>query len=175
MSGPLFPNTLGLMFVPACAAIFINFFSGCTKQFTLSYVFAFLVGVLTLYFSHPNAVFTMAVLLAPYVVLLFSSWYIRKKQHEDSVVSLSVRLISLAIPSLFILVIWIVCFINPALSNTVSFTWGITASHLQAIVNVLSLLLFDFRLVIIFLLYSWQLVSLSCFGTTSARGFVSHI
>lgn len=143
VSGPLFPNTLGLMFVPACVAIFINFFSGCTKQFTLSYVFAFLVGVLTLYFSHPNAVFTMAVLLAPYVVLLFSSWYIRKKQHEDSAVSLSVRLISLAIPSLFILVIWIVCFINPALSNTVSFTWGITASHLQAIVNVLSL---SFRL-----------------------------
>lgn len=143
VSGPLFPNTLGLMFVPACAAIFINFFSGCTKQFTLSYVFAFLVGVLTLYFSHPNAVFTMAVLLAPYVVLLFSSWYIRKKQHEDSAVSLSVRLISLAIPSLFILGIWIVCFINPALSNTVSFTWGITASHLQAIVNVLSL---SFRL-----------------------------
>lgn len=143
VSGPLFPNTLGLMFVPACAAIFINFFSGCTKQFTLSYVFAFLVGVLTLYFSHPNAVFTMAVLLAPYVVLLFSSWYIRKKQHEDSAVSLSVRLISLVIPSLFILVIWIVCFINPALSNTVSFTWGITASHLQAIVNVLSL---SFRL-----------------------------
>lgn len=143
VSGPLFPNTLGLMFVPACVAIFINFFSGCTKQFTLSYVFAFLGGVLTLYFSHPNAVFTMAVLLAPYVVLLFSSWYIRKKQHEDSAVSLSVRLISLAIPSLFILVIWIVCFINPALSNTVSFTWGITASHLQAIVNVLSL---SFRL-----------------------------
>lgn len=143
VSGPLFPNTLGLMFVPACVAIFINFFSGCRKQFTLSYVFAFLVGVLTLYFSHPNAVFTMAVLLAPYVVLLFSSWYIRKKQHEDSAVSLSVRLISLAIPSLFILVIWIVCFINPALSNTVSFTWGITASHLQAIVNVLSL---SFRL-----------------------------
>ena len=140
VSGPLFPNTLGLMFVPA---IFINFFSGCTKQFALSYVFAFLAGVLTLYFSHPNAVFTMAVLLAPYVVLRFSSWYIGKKQHGDSAVSLSVRLISLAIPSLFILVIWIVCFINPALSNTVSFTWGITASHLQAIVNVLSL---SFRL-----------------------------
>lgn len=143
VSGPLFPNTLGLMLVPSCAAIFINFFSDYTKRFNLSYVFAFLLGVFALYFSHPNAVFTMAVLLAPFVVLRFSIWFIEKKQLANSVVPLSVRLISLTIPSLLILVIWILCFINPALSNTVSFTWGITASHLQAIVNVMSL---SFRL-----------------------------
>lgn len=143
VSGPLFPNTLGLMLVPACAAIFINFYDSDTKRFSLNYVTAFLVGVITLCFSHPNSIFTMAVLLAPFVVLRFSSWYIEKQQNANSVVSLSARLISLTIPSLLILVIWFVCFINPALSNTVSFTWGITASHLQAIVNVLSL---SFRL-----------------------------
>lgn len=143
VSGPLFPNTLGLMLVPACAAIFISTIGTCAKRFSLNYVAAFLLGVLSLCFSHPNAIFTMAVLLAPFVVLRFSRWYVVKQKNVDSDMSLSVRLTSLAIPALLILVIWIVCFINPALSNTVSFTWGVTASHLQAIINVLAL---SFRL-----------------------------
>lgn len=142
VSGPLFPNTLGLMLMPACAALFI-LTVGADKNKTARLLLfsAFLVGVFALGAAHPNSIFAMVVLLAPFVVYRFSKWFVSKKEEKLATgrTSFGVAIASFVIPVMAIVIIWTVCFLSPVFKGATSFTWAPTASHLQAVVNAVAL------------------------------------
>ena len=142
VSGPLFPNTLGLMLVPACAALFILSIDADRNKTTRLLLFSsFLVGVFALGVAHPNSIFVMVVFLAPFVVYRFSKWYVSKK--EEKLIAgrapFGVVFASFTIPVIIIAVIWTACFLSPLFKGVTSFTWAPTASHLQAVVNAVAL------------------------------------
>ncbi len=137
VSGPLFPNTLGFSLVPACAALLIMFvrsfserhlFPGALPRLTI----LLLIGLIALGLAHPNAVFTLVVFVAPFI--LFKVFFFTERLG-----SASKRALILCCAVVIFAVIWVSLYFSPFLYGTTHFRWDSTASLSQAIVNCFAL------------------------------------
>lgn len=133
--GPLFPNLFAFSFIPAVMASFIlmcreisNSLWWCACR---DCVVVFL-GALTVFLGHPNGIFSLIVLLAPY--LMYWGWGELKEQG----ISLLFRVVFAMAYLLFICVFWVVCYSLPMFSSVVGVSWpAINNSFLGAAADAL--------------------------------------
>lgn len=71
--GPLYPNLLGYSVLPAVMAVYVSVIDPAFGKKTISKLFLLVVGLASLVFMHPNAVFVGIVFLVPYTVSHFLS------------------------------------------------------------------------------------------------------
>ena len=133
--GPLYPNFLGYALLP----LFVSFLllAGLAPRTRLKAVYCvlFLFSFFLLLCAHPNAVFTGAVFLVPY---LGSTIY------RSVLKRVGRRSLAVAASSLFFVVfmlLWITACNLPALQGVVTYGWEPYAKNTQAIANVLLLAL----------------------------------
>ncbi len=136
--GPLHPNLMSYVLLPAVIFSFYMFFED--GQLVADRVCAgalFVMGMITVAASQPNAVFTAAVFLAPFVVWQASRLADLSALRRHAV-AWRVALSAAAI--VIVALIWQFCFGLDALQDTVTFDiWKATTNPAQAVVNVLTL------------------------------------
>lgn len=133
--GPLFPNLCALSFLPSIVWLFVkaSFPSTLTFKARLSLFVAFLLASIGMALSHPNAIFSAAVILIPYCVYLASTRALFPKSRL-----LTPRLQSIA-TIVFCAAIWIALRHSPAFKGVTSFNWAAYCSKWQSLINVLTL------------------------------------
>lgn len=191
VSGPLFPNTLGFSLVLPCSVAFILAMEKISnRRSPFLELVCFFIGLFSLSVSHPSSVFTMAVLLAPYLVYFTAAYFARR----DEPLSKPLRVASYAVPIVLVFLVWIICYYAPPLKSVTSFTWAPTGSFLQSILNVITLkyrfpdtnyllsilvLMGLFRLVVCskyrWLVFSYLLAALVFVVGSSSNGFLQHL
>lgn len=137
ISGPLYPNFAGFALVPLVCGLFLSLFKKERKSLRIARIVLLLVGVGAAGCMHANAVFTCAVLLAPYCVYkiisrIWSSSFDKKRKVVFSILG------SLAFICIFV-AIWNALYHFPLLQGTVSYKWAPYADMRQEFVNILCL------------------------------------
>ena len=135
--GPLYPNTSAFCMALAVVAAFIMVFKGGLKRAwrVLSGAIV-LVGLVSLAFSQPNSVFTMVVLLAPFVVLLVSRLPRATKLSGRSLVF--ARVGAGAVAAVAIVCIWVALYKAPFLQSVITHLWDVEKTRLQALLSLLT-------------------------------------
>lgn len=136
--GPLYPNLMSYALLPAALSFFLAAFgNGLRPSDRVRHASLFVAGMVSVAASQPNAVFTAAVFLAPFVV-----WQVsriadapalrgrRRRAWRAGLALLAVVLIAL---------IWRFCYGLSALQSVVTYEWPATSTLAQAVVNVLTL------------------------------------
>lgn len=134
--GPLYPNMSAFCLVPAAAATFLLMFhagSSCKQRMGLAVVFVF--ALMSLALAQPNAVFTLAVLLAPFCIWQASRIPLSMKCKGKSCVAM--RILFGAIALAIIYAIWMACYNAPFLASVVQHTWLPYADRLEAFEDAL--------------------------------------
>ena len=137
--GPLYPNLAAFSLLPAVVALFIEALSpGGAKRERVRAGVLFAVGLVSLVFTHPNAVFTAGVFLAPFCVHRIASakdpntvgrripWFWKK---------------TLACAAFIVgaLALWVVLYDSPFLSSVVAYSWPSFTDVPGALSNVVFL------------------------------------
>lgn len=134
--GPLYPNMSAFCLIPATAATFLLVFQpGCSRQQRIGLVVVFFSALLSLALAQPNAVFTLAVLLAPFCIWQASRIPLSMKCKEKSCVVM--RILFGAIALAIIYTIWMACYNAPFLASVVQHTWLPYADRLEAFEDAL--------------------------------------
>ena len=134
--GPLYPNLSAFCMVPAAAAVFLlMFLPGCTRGQRVGLAVVFAIGLFSLAIAQPNAVFTLAVLLAPFCVWQVSRIPLLMKCEGKRRVVLRVAFGAVAV--LCIYGIWMACYHAPFLASVVQHTWQPYADMLEAFEDAL--------------------------------------
>ena len=136
--GPIFPNLASFAALPAVMVLFVAFWQrGLSASGRLLIVLALFVGIVGLALMQPNAVFTAAVFLAPYCVVLA---YRAGGRLPGKTLSVHAKKILAGMLCGFAIVaIWLLLYKTPFLQSTVSFSWPSFASVRQAVVNAVLL------------------------------------
>ncbi len=133
--GPLYPNLLGFCLLPGEMALLLNLVNTIEKKSPLEIIknaFLLLLGMTSLALAHTNTVFSLGLILAPYIIDKVGQ--LIKKRQQNLPVS-----ICLAIPLLIILTIWIIINRLPFMSNVVNCHWQSFTSVPQAFFSALFL------------------------------------
>ena len=134
--GPLYPNVSAFCLIPAAAATFLLMFQpGCSRKQRIGLVVVFFSALLSLALAQPNAVFTLAVLLAPFCIWQASRIPLSMKCKEKSCVVM--RILFGAIALAIIYTIWMACHNAPFLASVVQHTWLPYADRLEAFEDAL--------------------------------------
>lgn len=136
--GPLYPNMLAFATVPFIVLLLLGFISDRTpRRQRISCLAAFLLGMVVLVFVQTNAVFTVGVFAASFLIWKASSLSsqipILRKWGVAGKIALGLIAIAL------ILGIWCIAYNLPFLQNVVQYEWPSWLSKRQALVNVLTL------------------------------------
>lgn len=136
--GPLYPNMIAFCLVPAAAFCFIGLFSrgvGLLGRAAAAVLFA--LGLLCFVFAQPNAVFTTAMLLAPFCVrqAVRAADLVHVPASWKPFVQVGFALASIA----FIVGAWYVLYKMPFMQGVVGYSWPPTDTRLQAFVDAISL------------------------------------
>lgn len=132
-SGPLFPNFIGFSMVPAVLSSIIILFRGHKNTSYASLLISIIFGIVALGTSHPNAIFTLLVLLIPF---LASEVLFRIRTRTSHVIKSSFVAILFVC---FSVVLWYFFYNLPLFQSTVSYNWLSFASFRQEIINILFL------------------------------------
>ena len=136
--GPLYPNLLSFCLLPASASFFISFLEeNNTKLTRIKNGIAFVLSLASLVFSQTNAVFTLAVLLAPFCIHQVSRLAKLLPMYKTRPKTCKATLAAFAF--LLIACTWYVCYRLPFVQNQVSFTWSATMSTSEAVARALLL------------------------------------
>lgn len=136
--GPLYPNLLSYVLIPAAAAVFVKMFvPGLFAWQRTAFAFVFVMGLVSLALSQPNAVFSLGVFLAPYCVVLAMRIADAKRIPDSARPWLKVIFALLAIVA--IAGIWCVMYKMPFLRAVVAFEWPAKAEPVQALANIVLL------------------------------------
>lgn len=134
--GPLYPNMSAFCLIPATAATFLLMFQpGCSRKQRLGLVVVFFFALMSLALAQPNAVFTLAVLLAPFCIWQVSRIPLSMKCKGKSCVAM--RILFGAIALAVIYAIWMACYNAPFLASVVQHTWLPYADRLEAFEDAL--------------------------------------
>lgn len=126
--GPLYPNLLGFCLLPgeiALAIHILNEYPEWTVRLKFSNVSLFLLGIVSLALAHTNTIFSLGVILAPYVVVTTSK-YICK--HFPNLPQAMCR----ALPLLAIALIWLLFNQLPYMRSIVYCKWPAICSPVKA-------------------------------------------
>ncbi|MBE6470029.1 MAG: hypothetical protein E7001_08860 [Coriobacteriaceae bacterium] len=142
--GPLYPNAMALACLPAIATVFIKGVDGLMKGVkSVSSIIAFVLSIIGIVFIHPNGVFTLAVLLAPYCIQRSGSFAASHFGSSERGGNPPYRVLGWLIAFFAIGAIWVGLYFAPPFQSVVNFEW-------PAVYNVssgiLSLLLYKLRL-----------------------------
>lgn len=133
--GPLFPNLCGLACLPAVEALFI--YAAAPDTFKSQGVLGRILGLLAcgigLTLTHPNTIFTGAVLLIPYLCWVASTVDVSLFSHPTTS---SQRFFATAF---FFALIWTILRFSPPLIGVCSYNWPAIVNPWQAFFNVTSL------------------------------------
>lgn len=134
--GPLYPNLLSMTLLPCVIAAFLFLTSiTATTCERIRYLVAFVLGLLACSIAQPNAIFSAAVILAPYCI--FQT--VKVARHlNSSLTRRQVWLIGLGAFAV-IFAIWTLCYNLPFFHAVVSFVWPKRMSWTQAVFNAVSL------------------------------------
>lgn len=142
--GPLYPNAMSLACVPAIATVFIKGIDGLMKgNRSSSSVIAFAFSIIGIVFIHPNGVFTLAVLLAPYCIQRSGGFAASRFGSSEKGGNLPHRVMGWLIAILAIGAIWVGLFFAPPFQSVVNFEWPEVYDVSR---GILSLLLYRLRL-----------------------------
>lgn len=131
VSGPLFPNTLGFCLLPANAALCLMLFSRVGKGvgYRLRLAGLLAMTMFSMLVAHPNAAFTLAIFLAPFLVsLIWRCSFKRLRSHKFA------TLICIIFIAAFVAV-WVGLYFFPPLYATTHFEWATTATIVDASLN----------------------------------------
>lgn len=135
--GPLYPNLSAFCMVPAAAAVFLLLFqAGCKRMERIGLACLFVMAIVSLAFAQPNAVFTLAVLLAPFCI-----WRVSRIPGEfmrvrgAALIVLRVLFGVLALAA--IAGIWMALHDAPFLASVVQHTWLPYADRFEAFQDAL--------------------------------------
>ena len=136
--GPLYPNIIGLIFVPVTIAQFINLTSFRDFEFhsTLSNLTIFILTVISLCLGHPNAFFSTAIICFPYATI--QSYNITKYIIKSSNPNGRAALISAGLIFISAL-LWVFARNIPALQSVTEFNWPSSESFSQELINLITL------------------------------------
>lgn len=133
--GPLYPNLLSYVLIPAAAAVFVKMFTrGLVVWQRAVLAFVFVSSLAALALSQPNAVFSLGVFLAPYCVVLAMRLADAKRIPDSARPWAKVAFAFLAI--VVIAGIWCVMYKMPFLRAVVGFDWPAKAEPVQALANI---------------------------------------
>ena len=133
--GPLYPNMAGFALMPSCAWMVMRFVEdgvGRSERLRLGAIFA--VSSIGLAFLHPNAVISVCVFVAPYLVLRIlgaeRGWHVAGRRVPAPLVAAAFAAGACAL--------WFVLFKAPFMQATVTFNWGYHISEAQGLLNLLT-------------------------------------
>lgn len=136
--GPLYPNMIAFCLVPAVAFCFVSLFSrGVGWSGRAAAAALLFLGLLCFVFAQPNAVFTTAMLLAPFCV--------RQAVRAASLVRIPTpwkrfAQVAAAIAAIALIVgAWYILYRMPFMQGVVGYSWPPTDTRLQAFVDAISL------------------------------------
>ena len=133
--GPLFPNLFSFSLIPSVMASFMMMCEDISEPHWVRACCdgsAVLLGALSVFLGHPNGIFSLIVLLAPY--LLYWGW----RELEDRGWSTTTRVVIAAAYLLFVMSFWIVCYNLPMFASVVGVSWpAINNSFLGAAADTL--------------------------------------
>lgn len=137
--GPLYPNLIGFSVLPMLAVCFIVLIAeGVDVRSRVLAAALFVVGVVAAAFMQPNAVFSAAVLLAPYLVYRVAS--LADRASVRSVAARRALRAGLGIAcTLAVIAIWYALFKLPFLQGVVTHWWPATRSFVDAFCSALDL------------------------------------
>lgn len=117
--GPLYPNLLGVILVPAAAALIILAAEkGFIRNRPVLFGLLLLTSLVSLSLAHPNCVFGLFVLLAPFGAH-FLLWDYR--QGAPRAMRRSAKIVAILVYTLCCMAIWIICFNLPFLQSIVQY------------------------------------------------------
>lgn len=124
--GPLFPNLLSLSLVPGAIGTFMECFDPLVEtphKASMAQLLLFISTMCAIAASHPNGVFTLGVLLVPYMVNLV--WHARGGRHMAGTrVGRYIAKLALSLVLLMLVAgIWFLAYSLPALQSVVGFVW----------------------------------------------------
>lgn len=138
--GPLFPNLLSMVLVPICMAFFIIFMRALASGSTINIVkhaICLTFSLIAVVFAHPNGVFTLVLILAPYL----SAWIWNELKTRGR--TSATLVFSQVIYWGFILIFWCLCREVPLLNNIVNVRWPSIVDLPTAISNCIFLNFFN--------------------------------
>ena len=134
--GPLYPNLSAFCLIPAVAATFLLMFQpNCPYKQRCGLVVAFLFGLVSLALAQPNAIFTLAVLLAPFCIWRTSRIPLCLKCRGKKCFVMRVLFGAMALT--IICAIWMACCNASFLASVVQHTWLPYADRIEAVEDAL--------------------------------------
>lgn len=136
--GPLYPNLLSYSLIFACMFVFLRLFKkGIARFYRVEFVLLALVGMATLAFAQPNALFTLGVLVAAFLVVSISGIVDRFKCFSKGRTAWKLLIGALAVLAIFI--IWSFVYKTPFVAGVVAFDWPAKTTLLGAVSSALLL------------------------------------
>lgn len=136
--GPLYPNMMAFSMLPSVAFCFISLFQkdadGKTRIIAVA---VFCIGLVSLVFSQPNAIFTMGVFLIPFCVYQVALGADRLSLPNPRKTYVKGALCALCIA--LIAIVWLAFYYAPFMRGVVSHSWPAFSTRSQALVDVLLL------------------------------------
>ncbi|HIT44705.1 MAG TPA: hypothetical protein IAC28_01255 [Candidatus Aphodovivens excrementavium] len=141
--GPLYPNLLAFAIMPALMGSFVRLLSpGVPRRRRVCEAVVFVLGLAALVLAQPNAVFTLGVVLAPYIVWRAAHLADLFKAGSSAMWRLRATLFGLLAVAL-IAGVWAFCFSLPMLSAVVWYDWPAFMGVPEAVLGSLT---FTFRM-----------------------------
>lgn len=133
--GPLYPNLLSYAILPVVAVLFMGIFDDCVEvRVRIVRSLLFVVGIVSLACSQPNAVFSAAVLLAPFCVVQAARAARFLPCHASYSRACAIGMGAAAAAA--IAAIWWALFNAPFLQDVIWFDWPAKEDEAQAIANI---------------------------------------
>ena len=133
--GPLYPNLLSYAILPVVAVLFMGIFDdGVGARVRIVRAALFVVGIVSLACAQPNAVFSAAVLLAPFCVVQAARFARFLPWHAAHPRACRIGLAAVAVAG--IAAIWWALFNAPFLQDVIWFDWPAKEGEAQAIANI---------------------------------------
>ena len=133
--GPLYPNLLSYAILPVVAVLFMGIFDHCVEvRVRIVRSLLFVVGIVSLACSQPNAVFSAAVLLAPFCVVQAAHAARFLPWHASYPRTCAIGMGAAAAAA--IAAIWWALFNAPFLQDVIWFDWPAKEDEAQAIANI---------------------------------------
>ena len=138
--GPLFPNVFAMCLTPLAMVIFKWMIDGhISFPCRLEFAALFLIACLVLALSHPNAIFSAIVVLAPYCV--FRIYQVLTKDFEKTKF---VSILGCSLFCLFLVLLWNKLFSLPSIWGVTHFWWPTFLSKFEGVVSFLFVCLTEF-------------------------------
>ena len=136
--GPIYPNLMAYSLLPVIISVCIRAVSFVYLKYYKRIVFEcilLLFTAVTLALSHPNSIFTAAVVLVPFFVSNIYSYSMRSSKKDKKANGYFFSLLFL----LVVVAIWTLLFNSERFNNVTAYNWNAWTGFFQAVVNFVTL------------------------------------